>query len=98
MRRYTGKRVERISMKKILCIVALVLVGLVVVVFVLGKLAAPDYQRVRAGIVDIDPHLVADGIYEGSASLIPVTVPTVDRGFRWVVFCSIDMAGESPSM
>jgi len=27
-----------------------------------------------------------------------VTVPTVERGFLEVVFCSIEMAGDSPSM
>ena len=27
-----------------------------------------------------------------------MTVPTVERGFWPVVFCSIEMAGESPSM
>jgi hypothetical protein len=27
-----------------------------------------------------------------------VTVPTVERGLRLVVFCSIEMAGDSPSI
>jgi hypothetical protein len=27
-----------------------------------------------------------------------VTVPTVERGLREVVFCSIEMAGERPSI
>jgi hypothetical protein len=27
-----------------------------------------------------------------------VTVPTVERGFEPVVFCSMEMAGESPSI
>jgi hypothetical protein len=27
-----------------------------------------------------------------------VTVPTVERGFLEVVFCSMEMAGDSPSM
>jgi len=34
------------------------------------------------------------------AGVIPtsVTVPTVERGFLLVVFCSMEMAGERPSM
>jgi len=27
-----------------------------------------------------------------------VTVPTVERGFRLVVFCSMEMAGDRPSI
>jgi hypothetical protein len=27
-----------------------------------------------------------------------VTVPTVERGLRLVVFCSMEMAGDSPSI
>lgn len=61
-------------MKKVLRIIAIALAALVAAALVLSRLAAPDYLEVRAGIADIDPHRVADGVYEGSAYLFPVSV------------------------
>ena len=38
------------------------------------------------------------GVQQAQVVKISVTVPTVERGLRLVVFCSMAMAGERPSI
>lgn len=61
-------------MKKILRTVIIVIVVSIMAMTALSKLVKPDYAALKATIQDVDPRTVADGVYDGSRFIFPVSV------------------------